>query len=82
VQDLKKVIEYWIPWLARSFFCHHFMQMGYVAISMNKAEALAKIFPTITTTEVFYLFNTWSKHIKRQSKYDVCVLEELKFKIF
>jgi hypothetical protein len=58
---LKKQIEHWIPWSARSYFYRYFIQNGCVAISMDKAEELAKKIPTTTTNQVFCLFNTWSK---------------------
>ena len=69
LQKLKKQIECWIPWSARSFFHRNFIQMGYAPISIHKAKELAENFPTTSANQVLCLFNTWSKqHIKKLSR--------------
>lgn len=81
-QELKKQIECWIPWSARSFFHRHFKQLGCIAISIDKAEELAENFPTTTANQVFCLFNTWSKyHMKKCSNKKV-IFKILKAIIF
>ena len=48
--------------------------MGCVAISLDKAEELAKNFSTTTANQVFCLFNTWFKqYSKRESRNKVNV---------